>query len=400
VYIGPSDEQFGNRNVFFRETASGRYAPRAVAADLAPSDSCLGGVFRLEHHIHGEFGANKNWSKAYYVEGWECIDPVLENIRREAEQSDCLQGFQFVHSLGGGSGGGFGSLVLSNLRDEYPDSSVSAFSVLPSTKVSDVVVEPYTIGFTLRKLVEFADICHVLDNGAYFDLCTASLGIGNPTLGDLNELIAQDLRGATSSVRFPHQLSGDLRKLAANLVVAPQLKFVSVSSCPIVAGQATEGAHQATGLSVADLIRKQLQWPGRTAAATRGHRDLASCWSFQGSSVTAKELYESDPALFEMNAVRSGDGACGSPAPSGKVTANVCPGSTVSQPTACTVVRNSTHLVEPLSSVAERYERMWRTKAFTMWYTGEGMDESEFQEGLDALKTLIGAYRDQMAVSS
>jgi tubulin beta len=347
-------------------------------------------VFHLEHLTYGEFGANKNWSKAYYAEGWECIDSVLENIRRQAEQSDCLQGFQFAHSLGGGSGGGFGSLVLSNLRDEYPDRLVSTFSVLPSPKVSDFVVEPYTIGFTLRKLVEFADICHVLDNGAYFDLCVANLGIESPTLADLNELVAQDLCGATSSLRFPNQLSGDLRKLVANLVVAPQLKFVSVSSFPIAAAQNTEGPRQLAGLTTADLIRAQTHWPGRAVAAVGGHRDLASCWSFRGCSVTTKDTYESKPALFKMKSVELPE----------KVTANVCPGSTVKQPTACTVVRNSTHLVEALSSVAERYERMWRTKAFTMWYTGEGMDESEFQEGLDALTTLIGAYRDQMAVSS
>jgi hypothetical protein len=78
-----------------------------------------------------------------------------------------------------------------------PDRSISTFSILPSPKVSDFVVEPYTIGFTLRKLAEFADICHVLDNGVYFDLCTAKLGL-NPSLEDLNELVAQDLCGATS----------------------------------------------------------------------------------------------------------------------------------------------------------------------------------------------------------
>jgi tubulin beta len=376
-------------NVFFRETADGRYAPRAVAGDLAPNASRLGGTFYLEHVTHGEVGANKNWSRGYYMEGAECIDSVLENIRKEAEWCDSMQGFQCVHSMGGGSGGGFGSLVLSALRDEYPDRSISTFSILPSPKVSDFVVEPYTIGFTLRKLAEFADICHVLDNGVYFDLCTAKLGL-NPSLEDLNELVAQDLCGATSCLRYPDQRSGDLRKLTANLVVAPQLKFVSVSTCPAATPQSSEAS---MAFSIAELIRKQMQRPGSATAAARGHRALASCWSFRGNSFTARELYEVSPPLFQFQPLE----VAGSTLE--KVTANVCLISSTRQTTTCTVVRNSTHLVEALSSVVERYEHMWRRKAFISWYTEcQYQDECEFQDVLEALQELIGAYKDQMTV--
>jgi tubulin beta len=71
------------------------------------------------------------------------VDQVLDAVRRETEACDCLQGFQFTHSLGGGTGAGMGTLLLNKVREEYPDRMMATFSVVPSPKVSDTVVEPY-----------------------------------------------------------------------------------------------------------------------------------------------------------------------------------------------------------------------------------------------------------------
>lgn len=57
-------------------------------------------------------------------------------MRKEAEKSDCLQGFQMFHSLGGGTGSGLGTLLLSKIREEFPDRIIMAISVVPSPKVS------------------------------------------------------------------------------------------------------------------------------------------------------------------------------------------------------------------------------------------------------------------------
>lgn len=49
--------------------------------------------------------------------------------------SDLLQGFQLTHSLGGGTGSGMGTLLISKIREEYPDRIMNTFSVMPSPKV-------------------------------------------------------------------------------------------------------------------------------------------------------------------------------------------------------------------------------------------------------------------------
>jgi hypothetical protein len=46
-----------------------------------------------------------------------------------------LLGFQITHSLGGGTGAGMGTLLISKIREEYPDRMMCTFSVVPSPKV-------------------------------------------------------------------------------------------------------------------------------------------------------------------------------------------------------------------------------------------------------------------------
>ena len=87
------------------------------------------------HVFTGQSGAGNNWAKGHYTEGAELVDSVLDVVRKEAEGCDCLQGFQLTHSLGGGTGSGMGTLLISKIREEYPDRIMNTFSVVPSPKV-------------------------------------------------------------------------------------------------------------------------------------------------------------------------------------------------------------------------------------------------------------------------
>ncbi|KAH0870922.1 hypothetical protein HID58_077944 [Brassica napus] len=89
--------------------------------------------------------------------------------------------FQVCHSLGGGTGSGMGTLLISKIREEYPDRMMMTFSVFPSPKVSDTVVEPYNATLSVHQLVENADECMVLDNEALYDICFRTLKLSNPT---------------------------------------------------------------------------------------------------------------------------------------------------------------------------------------------------------------------------
>ena len=128
-----------------------------------------------------------------------------------------------THSLGGGTGSGMGTLLISKIREEFPDRIMNSYSVVPSPKVSDTVVEPYNATLSVHQLVENTDETFCIDNEALYDICFRTLKLTNPTYGDLNHLVSLTMSGVTTSLRFPGQLNADLRKLAVNMVPFPRL---------------------------------------------------------------------------------------------------------------------------------------------------------------------------------
>ena len=42
--------------------------------------------------VFDQYGAGKNWAKGHYTEGAKLIASVLDVVRKEAENCDCLQG--------------------------------------------------------------------------------------------------------------------------------------------------------------------------------------------------------------------------------------------------------------------------------------------------------------------
>jgi tubulin beta len=59
-----------------------------------------------------------------------------------------------------------GTLLISKIREEYPDRMMATFSVVPSPKVSDTVVEPYNATLSVHQLVENSDETFCIDNEA------------------------------------------------------------------------------------------------------------------------------------------------------------------------------------------------------------------------------------------
>lgn len=141
TYHGDSDLQLERINVYYNEATGGKYVPRAILVDLEPGTmdavraGPFGQIFRPDNFVFGQSGAGNNWAKGHYTEGAELVDSVLDVVRKEAESCDCLQGFQLTHSLGGGTGAGMGTLLISKIREEYPDRIMMTFSVVPSPKV-------------------------------------------------------------------------------------------------------------------------------------------------------------------------------------------------------------------------------------------------------------------------
>ena len=172
---GGSDDAF---QTFFSETGAGKHVPRTVFVDLEPTviDEVRTGTYRQLFHpeqlISGKEDAANNYARGHYTIGREVIDLVLDRVRKLADQvcfvvmltsslcscvclflilcrhewppffatKQCtgLQGFMIFHSFGGGTGAGFGSLLLERLSVDYGKKSRIEFAVYPSPQVQRV----------------------------------------------------------------------------------------------------------------------------------------------------------------------------------------------------------------------------------------------------------------------
>lgn len=78
--------------------------------------SPLGTLFDSRSMLADTSGAGNNWAHGHHVYGPQYHERVLQLVRQEAEQCDSLQGFFLTHSLGGGTGSGLGTYLLSLLE--------------------------------------------------------------------------------------------------------------------------------------------------------------------------------------------------------------------------------------------------------------------------------------------
>mmetsp|Transcript_126829 Transcript_126829/g.355177 ORF Transcript_126829/g.355177 Transcript_126829/m.355177 type:complete len:442 (+) Transcript_126829:89-1414(+) len=388
-YVGDNPLQLTRINVYFNEGQEGRYVPRAILTDLEPGtmDSIRAGaygkLFRPDNFVFGQSGAGNNWAKGHYTEGAELVDSIMECIRKEAEACDVLQGFQVTHSMGGGTGSGMGTLLVSKVKEEFPDRIISTYSVVPSPKVSDTVVEPYNATLSIHQLVENADQCFALDNEALYDICFRTLKLANPTYGDLNHLIANAITGTTCSLRFPGQLNCDLRKLAVNMVPFPRLHFFLVGFAPLTAFS-SQGFRV---LTVPELTQQAFDAKNMMCAADPRHGRYLTCAMMFRGKMSSKEVDDQMLQIVNKNSSYFVEWI------PNNLKASICDIPPKGLTMSSVFIGNSTAIQEAWKRVADQFTVMFRRKAFLHWYTGEGMDEMEFTEAESNLNDLVSEYQ-------
>jgi len=388
-YKGDSTLQLDAIDVYYHEAQNSKYVPRAILVDLEPGvmDTIkagpFGALFTPDNMVFAQSGAGNNWAKGHYTEGAELVDAVLDVVRKEAEQCDCMQGFQFTHSLGGGTGSGLGTLLISKIREEFPDRMMCAFSVVPSPKVSDTVVEPYNATLSVHQLVENADEVICIDNEALYDICFRTLKLQNPSYSDLNHLVTNVMSGITCSLRFPGQLNSDLRKLAVNLIPFPRLHFFMVGFAPLT----SPGNKNFVAVNVAELTQQIFDGKNMMAACDpKSGRYLTAAANFRGK-IPTKEVED------QMMSIKSKNSSSFVEWIPNNIKTSVCDIPPQGLKMAATFIGNSTSIQVLFRRIDDQFSVMFKRKAFLHWYTGEGMDEMEFTEAASNLKDLVNEYQ-------
>eukprot|EP01022_Parablepharisma_sp_SALTPOND_P021255 TRINITY_DN4113_c0_g1_i1.p1 TRINITY_DN4113_c0_g1~~TRINITY_DN4113_c0_g1_i1.p1 ORF type:complete len:489 (-),score=27.82 TRINITY_DN4113_c0_g1_i1:523-1845(-) len=372
-------------NVYFAETSKDRYTPRAIFVDLDPAsiDNCKSGpmakFFAADSFISGKCSTGNNWAKAFYTSGPPLMDSILDQIHKRVEECDKLQGFQFTHAVGGGTGGGLVALLLNLLKEEYADTLQSTFTIYPVGGGLDTCLEPYNAVLSMQHMVEKVDMGYLFDNEALSRICINSMKKYVPTFSDYNDLMSYAMSGVTCSLRFPGILNTDLRKMAVNLVPFPRLHFMLTSVAPLATPQ--------TPVTGQSLLKEAYQPSSVMCSMNTTHgRYLTACTMFRGKLSS----YETEKALQDLIAKNSSYFTEWIP---NNIKNGLCSVPSKGHNENITFIGNSMATQEIFKKITERFTELFRRKVYLYKYLEEGMDEMELTEAESNTNDLISEYQ-------
>jgi len=97
------------------------------------------------------------------------LEDTMDRVRRLTDNCSGLQGFFVFHSLGGGTGSGFGALLLECLSMDYGKKSRLQLALYPGPETATSTVEPYNSVLTTHTTLEHSDCSFMVRLGMHIN---------------------------------------------------------------------------------------------------------------------------------------------------------------------------------------------------------------------------------------
>jgi len=396
-FVGTDEEEdrLEKIDVFFRGSRNDkrdcRWVPRAICVDLEPGvidalkNQEVGGLFREGNMKYAHSGAGNVWARGFHgTEGMDILQEVLDTYRQEMEACDCLQGTQIFHSLGGGTGSGFGTRLLSHIHDEYQQRITVTYSVYPNTDTtSDIVVDCYNAVFSTHQLLEAADETFIIDNSAMFSIATKNFKMQSPNFASINKIISQGICGVTSGIRFPGKLTYDYRKLATNLIPFERNHFFLISQAPL----AHPEARKKTRCSIKNVTRDC--WDPKQFFCKINPDDgkfLALSINFRGRDISTDDV---DKNLANLDVSEIDSFVEWIPNHMTYSIADVPPDTSIRS---STLIGNTTAVKNMFEIFRKRFHQTFKRRGFINQYITNGVDLGDFENAIADVRLLIDEY--------
>ncbi|KAL4934133.1 tubulin-domain-containing protein [Aspergillus undulatus] len=387
------------KDVFFYQSDDTRYIPRAILLDLEPrvlngiQSGPYKNIYNPENFFIGQqgIGAGNNWG-AGYAAGEVVQEEVFDMIDREADGSDSLEGFMFLHSIAGGTGSGLGSFILERMNDRFPKKLIQTYSVFPDNQAADVVVNPYNSLLAMRRLTQNADSVVVLDNAALSKIVADRLHVQEPSFQQTNQLVSTVMSASTTTLRYPGYMHNDLVGIIASLIPTPRSHFLLTSYTPFT-GDNIDQAKTVRKTTVLDVMRRLLQPKNRMVSI---NPSKSSCYI----SILNIIQGEADPTDVHKSLLRIRERRLASFIPWGPASIQVAltkksPYIQNTHRVSGLMLANHTSVATLFKRIVQQYDRLRKRNAFLEQYK----KEAPFQDGLDefdearaVVMDLVGEY--------
>lgn len=392
------------KDVFFYQSDDEHYMPRALLVDLEPRvvNKLTAGPYAQLFNPENSFiaqdggGAGNNWASGYR-QGEQHHEQVLDMIDREADNSDSLEGFVLCHSIAGGTGSGMGSYLLEALNDYFPKKLVQTYSVFPNwdQSQSDVVVQPYNSILSLKRLTLNADAVVVLDNTALNQIAVDRLRLENPTVDQLNSLVATIMAASTTTLRYPGYMNNDLIGLLASLIPTPRCHFLMTGYTPLVIPDATTQS-SIRKTTVLDVMRRLTQ--PKNIMVSANTRPGSGCYIsilniIQGNDIDPTQIHKALQRIRErqlINFIPWG------PASIQVALARSSPYIESQHKVSGFTLANHTSMAQLFERLLKQYDRIRKRNAFLDSYRKEPMFQEsleEFDDAKNTVESLVEEYK-------
>mmetsp|Transcript_31380 Transcript_31380/g.55184 ORF Transcript_31380/g.55184 Transcript_31380/m.55184 type:complete len:483 (+) Transcript_31380:66-1514(+) len=377
--------------------------------------SPLGELFDEHQLIRDVSGSGNNWAHGHCVYGAQYSDAIMEAVRRASEACDSLQSFFLMHSLGGGTGSGLGTYILSRLADEYPDVYRFTTAVFPSAD-DDVVTSPYNSILSLDQLISHADCVLPIENQALIDICSRirsseerknrkgstslrssshkvessllsskrkSTGERYRAFDDMNTIGAHLLCNLTCSMRFEGHLNVDLNEITMNLVPFPRLHLLLSSVAPLATLADKKLAYGARGVDqmFSAVFSREAQL---TTLNPRAEKYLACGLFVRGTGIKVSDINRNIERLRpKLDMV---------PWNSDGFKVGLCSAPPAHQPYSALCLANNCAIRGVLTELGNRFQKLFRVRAHAHHYT-EYMELSHMQDAYRRVKELSADYQ-------
>ncbi|KAL0491234.1 tubulin delta [Acrasis kona] len=400
-----AEEEEWNR--FFRAPINGSTLPtaRSVLIDMEPkviqqtTKSTRSFKYDPSRFYFKQSGSGNNWAFGYNVHGpasWD--DGISDLVRKEVECCDCLGGFLFVQSLGGGTGSGLGTFTTNKFKEEYPNSMLINQVVLPYSS-GEVIVQNYNTLLSLSDLYAVSDAVILMENDQLSRMCSELFSIKNPSFEDLNGVIADQL----SNVLLPSNRSDNNRPLELwydvidYLCCHPNYRLLHLLSTPQVSQRskaysnfiwsnlvkninqmlitdAKMDAYINWGVTAADAIKRPylINKSVGNILFLRGD-DVQSVKEDMIAPLTNQDIY----CKFNYKNFM----VCTNPQPNNGVTK------------CCSLLSNSQSVIQPIQRIINKASEMYQSKAYLHQYEKYSVTADHFEHCMFQMDKVVYDYQ-------